>query len=215
MLKLVLASRNKGKIAELRWYLANMRPHTIWELTPLSAYPEAPEVEEDGETFLDNAVKKATVVAKAVGEWALADDSGLEVDALGGAPGVYSARYAGLEHQGAPNDQKNNEKLLKELAGVPLSRRTARFKSVIALASPEGKVWTAEGSCEGYIGLEPRGERGFGYDPLFYLPEYGLTMAELAEEEKNRISHRARAMEQFLQILTEVEREINSKTNTR
>lgn len=215
MLKLVLASRNKGKIAELRWYLANMRPHTIWELTPLSAYPEAPEVEEDGETFLDNAVKKATVVAKAVGEWALADDSGLEVDALGGAPGVYSARYADLEHQGAPNDQKNNEKLLKELAGVPLSRRTARFKSVIALASPEGKVWTAEGSCEGYIGLEPRGERGFGYDPLFYLPEYGLTMAELAEEEKNRISHRARAMEQFLQILTEVEREINSKTNTR
>ncbi|HHU50729.1 MAG TPA: XTP/dITP diphosphatase [Firmicutes bacterium] len=214
MLKLVLASRNKGKITELRWYLANMCPHTIWELSPLSAYPEAPEVEEDGETFRDNAVKKATVVAKAVGEWALADDSGLEVDALGGAPGVYSARYAGLNHLGERDDQKNNEKLLTELVGVPLSRRTARFKSVIALASPEGKVWTAEGSCEGYISLEPRGERGFGYDPLFYLPEYGLTMAELTEEEKNRISHRARAMEQFLRILTEVEREINSKTNT-
>lgn len=215
MSKLVLASRNEGKIAELRWYLANMCPHTIWELSPVSAYPEAPAVEEDGETFRDNAVKKATVVAAAVGEWALADDSGLEVDALGGAPGVYSARYAGLNQHGERNDQKNNEKLLKELAGVPLSRRTARFKSVIALASPEGKVWTAEGSCEGYIGMEPRGERGFGYDPLFYLPEYGLTMAELAEEEKNRISHRARAMEQFLRLLTEVEKEINSKTNTR
>ena len=138
----------------------------------------------------------------------------MEVDALGGAPGVYSARYAGLNHLGERDDQKNNEKLLTELVGVPLSRRTARFKSVIALASPEGKVWTAEGSCEGYISLEPRGERGFGYDPLFYLPEYGLTMAELTEEEKNRISHRARAMEQFLRILTEVEREINSKTNT-
>jgi XTP/dITP diphosphohydrolase len=161
-------------------------------------------VEEDGETFCDNAVKKATVIAKAIGEWALADDSGLEVDALGGAPGVYSARYAGLDHHGERNDRENNAKLLKELAGVPISRRTARFRSVIALASPEGKVWTAEGICEGYIGLEPRGEKGFGYDPLFYLPEYGLTMAELTEEEKNRISHRAKAMERFLPLLIEV-----------
>jgi XTP/dITP diphosphohydrolase len=202
--KLVLASRNEGKLAELRWYLARVRADIPWQLTPVSAYPEAPEVEEDGETFCDNAVKKATVIAKAIGEWALADDSGLEVDALGGAPGVYSARYAGLDHHGERNDRENNAKLLKELAGVPISRRTARFRSVIALASPEGKVWTAEGICEGYIGLEPRGEKGFGYDPLFYLPEYGLTMAELTEEEKNRISHRAKAMERFLPLLIEV-----------
>lgn len=204
MSKLVLASRNEGKLTELRWYLARARADIPWQLTPVSAYPEAPEVEEDGKTFYDNAAKKATVIAKAIGEWALADDSGLEVDALGGAPGVYSARYAGLDHHGERNDQKNNEKLLKELAEVPISRRTARFRSVIALASPEGKVWTAEGICEGYIGLEPRGERGFGYDPLFYLPEYGLTMAELTEEEKNRISHRAKAMEKFLPLLIEV-----------
>jgi len=198
--RLVLASRNKGKLDELCWYLRD----TSWELCLVSAYPQAPEVEEDGKTFRENAIKKATVTALALKEWSLADDSGLEVDALGGAPGVYSARYAGLDQNGERDDRRNNEKLLQNLTGVDSHQRTARFRSVIALASPTGKFWTAEGICEGYIGFEPRGEEGFGYDPLFNLPEFGQTMAELSPEVKNRFSHRAKAMEGFLPLLAKV-----------
>ncbi|NLC53335.1 MAG: XTP/dITP diphosphatase [Firmicutes bacterium] len=189
MPRLVLASRNKGKIKELKMFLAGLP----WQIPSLSDFPEVPEVAEDGANFRENALKKASAVAKALQIWALADDSGLEVDYLNGAPGVYSARFAG-EHG---NDAKNNEKLLALMKGVPWGERTARFRSALAFVSPEGVAWTTEGTCEGIITLAPRGEGGFGYDPLFYLPEYDLTMAELSEEKKNQISHRAVAMRKF------------------
>ena len=176
--RLVLASKNKGKLRELETMLAG----SSWELCSVADFPELPPVVEDGQTFRENAVKKALTVAEILKEWTLADDSGLEVDALGGAPGVYSARFAGEPG----DDRKNNEKLLRLLAGVPSEQRTARFRCVLALASPEGEIWTTERTCEGLIGLAPRGDQGFGYDPLFYLPELGVTMAELPEERKTR-----------------------------
>lgn len=193
MPRLVLASRNKGKLREFRMLLAG----TPWAVIPVTEFPDVPEVQEDGGSFQENAIKKATEVAGIVKEWTLADDSGLEVDALSGAPGVLSARFAGGER----DDERNNEKLLKELTGVPFEKRTARYRSVIALSSPAGEVWTTEGTCEGIIGFEARGEYGFGYDPLFILPGLGVTMAELPEEEKNKISHRGKAMAELLEHL--------------
>lgn len=155
-----------------------------------------PAVEEDGKTFQENAVKKATTLARACNTWAMADDSGLAIDALGGRPGIYSCRYAG------PNatDEKNIEKVLSELKGIPKERRTARFICSIALASPDRLFFVVEGSCEGLITEEPRGRGGFGYDPIFYVPDYDQTFAELAELNplsKNKISHRGRALQQF------------------
>ncbi|NLM36605.1 MAG: XTP/dITP diphosphatase [Firmicutes bacterium] len=193
MPRLVLASRNKGKLRELKMLLAGLP----WEICSLAEFPDVPEVAEDGRTFRDNALKKAGFVAKTLQMWALADDSGLEVDYLNGAPGVFSARFAGAHG----DDVKNNEKLLALLDGVPWAQRTARFRCALAFVSPAGVAWTTEGTCEGFIALAARGEGGFGYDPLFYLPEYDRTMAELPEEEKNRISHRAVAMRQFRNYL--------------
>ena len=164
-----------------------------WEIYSLQDFPGVPEVVEDGKTFVENAIKKATAVAAYLKTWTLADDSGLIVDALGGAPGVLSARFAGEER----DDAKNNEKLLKLLDGVPQEKRTARFCAALAFVSPAGEVWTTEGYCHGLITFAPRGENGFGYDPLFLLPELGLTMAELTDEQKNQISHRAMAMRNF------------------
>ncbi|NLY88256.1 MAG: XTP/dITP diphosphatase [Firmicutes bacterium] len=190
MPRLVLASKNKGKLRELKKMLAG----SSWELYSAADFPQLPPVVEDGETFRENAVKKALLVAGILKEWTLADDSGLEVDALNGAPGVFSARFAGEPG----NDKKNNEKLLRLLADIPLEQRTARFRCALALASPEGEVWTTERTCEGLIAPAPRGDQGFGYDPLFYLPELGVTMAELPEEKKNEISHRGKAMKDLL-----------------
>ena len=154
-----------------------------------------PEVVEDADTFAGNATKKAREVSAATGLPALADDSGLEVDALGGAPGVYSARYAGDAH----DDAANNAKLLAALAGVPAERRTARFRAVLALADVRGPLGatgaiTADGACEGVILDAPRGTGGFGYDPLFFAPELGMTFAEAGTGTKSQLSHRARAM---------------------
>lgn len=192
MPRLVLASKNKGKLRELQELLKG----TGWEPVSLEEYPEAPPVVEDGETFEANAIKKAKSAAQATGEWSLADDSGLEVDALNGAPGVHSARYAG-EHG---DDEANNAKLLAVMADTPGPMRSARFRSVVALSSPMGETWTTEGYCEGSIGFEAVGDGGFGYDPLFRLPS-GQTMAELSEAEKNRISHRAQAMKRMRETL--------------
>ncbi len=164
-----------------------------WEIYSLQDFPGVPEVVEDGKTFVENAIKKAAAVAAYLKTWTLADDSGLIVDALGGAPGVLSARFAGEER----DDAKNNEKLLKLLDGVPQEKRTARFCAALAFVSPAGEIWTTEGFCHGLITFAPRGENGFGYDPLFLLPELGLTMAELTDEQKNQISHRAMAMRNF------------------
>lgn len=163
----------------------------------MEEFPGLPEVEEDGATFEQNAVKKARFAAAATCLWALADDSGLEVDYLGGAPGVFSARFAGR----GGDDRANNEKLLRLLEGVPLERRTARFRCVVAVASPGGEVYTAEGTCAGVIAFAPRGSGGFGYDPLFYVPHLGKTFAELEPEVKNAVSHRAKALEKARRII--------------
>jgi len=189
MSRLVFATRNRGKIVELRELLAEL-PLEVLSLDDV----HVPEVVEDGDTFAANAIKKAREVSAATGLPALADDSGLEVDALGGAPGVYSARYAGDD----ATDDANNDKLLAALAGVPEARRTARFRSVLALADVGGRlgdrVITSDGTCEGRVLDHRRGTGGFGYDPLFWAPELGATFAELGVGSKNDLSHRARAM---------------------
>lgn len=191
--KLVLATKNRGKVAEFAAFLAPLGIHVV----ALSDYQGAPDVCEDGATFEENAIKKARAAAAFTREIALADDSGLEVDFLGGQPGVLSARFAGCPG----DDAANNAKLLKLLEGVPWEKRTARFRCVIAIATPAGEVYTAEGTCEGYIGFDPRGEGGFGYDPLFYVPAEGKTFAELDMATKNRISHRGHALVQARAIL--------------
>lgn len=183
---IVLATRNENKVRELAAMLAGLPIR----LESIGSYPDAPDVEETGATFAENAVLKAKAAAQHTGLWAMADDSGLEVDALDGQPGVYSARFAG---PGA-TDADNNEKLLKLMADVPDDRRTARFRCAIALAAPDGRIFVDEGTCEGRIARAPRGEGGFGYDPLFIVPELGRTFAELPAAEKDRISHRGRAL---------------------
>jgi XTP/dITP diphosphohydrolase len=193
MRPLVFATRNPGKVVELRQLLPGLAVVGIDEAA-VRLGREIPEVDEDADTFTGNAVKKAFEVSRTTGFPALADDSGLEVDALGGAPGVWSARYAG---PGA-DDAANNARLLVALQGVPAERRTARFRSVLALADVAGPlrdaVITAEGACEGIVLDAPRGTGGFGYDPLFLVPELGQTFAELGVGTKGELSHRARAM---------------------
>jgi len=193
-MKLVLATNNKGKVREMSEMLA---AYGI-EVLSLNEFPQVGDIQEDGHTFKENAVKKATVTAGLTGLTSLADDSGLEVDYLDGAPGVFSARFAGKDK----SDRANNEKLLRLLAGVPPDKRTARFQCVIAIARPGGSVHTVQGTCEGVIAGEPRGDMGFGYDPLFYLPQYGKTFAELDLPLKNKISHRGRALAQALEYLS-------------
>jgi len=191
--RLVLATRNKGKVKELQELLAGAGV----EVVSLADFPDVPEVVEDGDTFQANAVKKAREVAEAVGELTLSDDSGLEVDCLDGAPGVISARFAGAQH----DDEANNRKLLELMSGVPWEKRTGRFRCVVAIAVPGGKTETVEGTCEGIITSEPRGTQGFGYDPLFFVPEYKRTFAELNAAEKNLISHRGKALQKALTVL--------------
>lgn len=187
LVRLLIATRNRGKVREYHQLLDGCG----YELVSLEGYPDI-EVEETGLTFEENACLKALTCAQSTGLFTLADDSGLEVDALGGAPGVYSARYAG---PGA-SDAQRWQKLLEALLKVPQGHRSARFRCVIALAWPDGRCETFEGACAGEIAFGPRGNNGFGFDPVFYMPEYGQTMAELPEDFKNHISHRARAMAQ-------------------
>jgi XTP/dITP diphosphohydrolase len=184
---LVLATRNEGKTEEIRALLAEF-PVNIKNLTD---FGPTPEIEEDGQTFEDNAVKKARFIAKILGFPALADDSGLMVEALGNGPGVRSARYAGEE----ASDADNNAKLLKELEKV--ENRTAAFACVIAIAVPWGPALVYEGRCEGIITNEQVGTKGFGYDPVFYYPPLQKTFAQLSTEEKNRVSHRGQALRQL------------------
>jgi XTP/dITP diphosphohydrolase len=196
MPRLLIATNNPGKVAELHRILDGCG----WELvTPVDIGLEL-EVEEHGETYAQNAAAKAKAFAEASGLVALADDSGIEVDALDGRPGVQSARYD-------VSDAARNERLLRELAGVPDERRTARFRALIAIATPEGAVELTEGVVEGRIGYEARGENGFGYDPLFVLPERGLTTAELPPDEKHAVSHRGAAARKARVILERMLRE--------
>ena len=190
---LIVATRNEGKVKEIRELLHDLPLRTA----SLIEFPEIPEIVEDQLTFSGNAVKKAETVCSHAGEAALADDSGLEVDALEGRPGVYSARFAGKNS----SDEENNRKLLKELENVPAEKRTARFRCVIALALPGEGTITVEGACEGWIGFSPQGREGFGYDPLFIHPSHGSTLAELSPQEKNEISHRGRALAKVRPII--------------
>ncbi len=190
---LLLATHNKGKIREFKLLLKNLP----LKIKSLEDYPEAPEVLETGQTFFDNAFKKAYEISKALNVLALADDSGLEVDALDGAPGIYSARYAGVH----ATDEENYMKLLEELRGVPFAERTARFRCVIVVCDPSGAWLKAEGSWEGFISFEPKGTHGFGYDPVFLIPEIGLTAAQIPLKLKNQISHRANALRELLCLL--------------
>ena len=188
-----MATRNQGKVREYQRLLASLPV----EITYLDQEGIDRQIAETGSTFADNAVQKARGDARLSGLLTLADDSGLEVDALAGEPGVHSARYAG---EGATDEQRYRL-LLERLKGVRWEDRTARFRCVIAVAEPEGEIHTAEGVCEGLIALAPAGEFGFGYDPVFYLPEHDKTMAQLDPEVKNRISHRARAARKIRPVL--------------
>ena len=191
--KLLLGTNNRAKVREYR----NLLPDLDHKLVTLAEQGISVEVEEVGDSLEENARLKATIIAEKSRLLTLADDSGLEVDALGGEPGRLSARYAGEN----ASDAERIAYLLKRMNGVPREKRTARFRCVIALAAPEGKVKLCSGECSGLITLEPRGEHGFGYDPIFYLPELGKTMAELSLEEKNEISHRGRAAGEAARVL--------------
>ena len=181
--RIVLATRNRHKIEEITRICRDWRVEWVTEL-------DIPEVEETGSTYHENASLKAREVAKATGQPALADDSGIEVDALGGAPGPRSARYAGQE----ASDEQNLRALLRATAGVPAGGRTARYRAVASLAWPDGREVHAEATCEGMLESGPRGEGGFGYDPIFVPLGDERTMAELSPEEKDRISHRGGAL---------------------
>ena len=184
MRQVVFASSNAGKIKELQALLGEG-----WVVKSAADFPQIPEVVEDADSFEGNSAKKARTFAKATGLWALADDSGLVVDALGGRPGVYSARYA-------PTESERIDKLLSELKDVA-APRTARFKCVLCLASPAGQEFFSAGACEGVIGFERKGSQGFGYDPVFVLPN-GKTMSELSRDEKSALSHRGEAFRAML-----------------
>ncbi|ANB56359.1 non-canonical purine NTP pyrophosphatase, RdgB/HAM1 family [Anoxybacillus sp. B7M1] len=184
--QVIIATKNAGKAREFE-ALFNEKG---MQVKTLLDFPNCPDVEETGDTFAENARLKAEAMAAYFQQMVIADDSGLSIDALDGRPGVYSARYAGEEK----DDQANIAKVLKELKGVPFEQRTARFHCTLAIAIPGRPTVIVEGTCEGYIAEEPKGENGFGYDPIFYVPEKNKTMAELPKEVKNKISHRADAL---------------------
>ena len=188
---IVLATRNQGKIAEIKALLPGLG------IQPAASYPGCPEPDETGRNFEENALIKARAVAQYTSRAALADDSGLEVDALDGAPGVRSARYAGA----GATDRDNIQRLLDALDGIPDADRTARFRCAMAVAAPDGRTWTVEGVCEGRIIRKPRGGAGFGYDPLFVPAGYKSTFGELERSVKNRISHRAMALDRIRDVL--------------
>lgn len=194
-MEIVLATHNKKKIEEIRRITADL-PITILSLED---FPQCPETVEDKDTFEGNAVKKAAEACSCTGKPALADDSGLEVDALNGAPGVYSARYAG--GTGGGSDIRNYEKLLRELTNVPSTRRGAQFVCCMALAFPDGTIKTFFGRSKGRIDMKPKGKTGFGYDPVFIPSGYDRTFAEMSGEEKDLLSHRGKAIEKLAEFL--------------
>ena len=196
MPKLLLATTNRGKINEYRSLLKGLP----FQLTTPPEEEIYIDVEEDYDSMEENARHKAITFADASGLIALADDSGLEVDALGGEPGVRSARYAGDD----ASDSERNEYLLAKINNIPMEKRTARFKCVIAVAVPSGKVEICSGECPGAINYQPKGDNGFGYDPVFYIPDLDRTMAELTPEIKNKVSHRAQAARKAYRILEQI-----------
>jgi len=192
--ELVLATRNRNKVIELVALLGDLGI----KIRTLDEFPDAPDVVEDGDTCEANAVKKARAIAESTGLPAVADDTGLEVDALGGRPGVYAARYAGED----ATYEDNCRKLLRELTGVPREQRTARFLTVAAIALPSDGIRVAQGTLEGVIAEEASGTLGFGYDPVFLIPKLGKTLAQLSADQKNTISHRAKAFAKVREMLS-------------
>ena len=190
-MRIVIASKNEGKIREIQ----AMLEESDIEICSLNDYQEIPDINEDGTSFFENALKKAKFVSEHTGEMVLADDSGLEVEYLGGKPGVYSSRYSGTD----ATDSLNIKKLLESMKGVSLEKRGASFRCVLVLYRPDGSYRAFEGRLHGIIHDKPVGDGGFGYDPVFYLPELGLTVAQIPLEMKNRISHRARAVDKFIE----------------
>ena len=192
-MEFVVATQNRGKVREIRKALSGLG----LKILALGDFSGLPKMEEDGRSFAENALKKARFYSRLLGRLTIADDSGLEVAVLDGAPGIYSARYAGER----ASDRANIQKLLGEMEGVPASRRGAKFRCSVAVVAPGGKETVVEGECSGRIGFREVGKRGFGYDPVFILPRSGKTMAQLHLEEKNRISHRGKALRKLRRII--------------
>jgi XTP/dITP diphosphohydrolase len=190
MVRLVIASRNKQKVEEIKTLLSSLP----LEVVSLEMYPQIPPIQESGKTYTENAIKKATIVASLTGEISIADDSGLEIFALGGKPGLCSSDFE-------QTDRLKNLKVLSLLEGVPIEKREARFVCVIAIAKPQGEVKVVKGWCKGFISFEMRGKEGFGYDPIFIVPKYNKTFAELGPRIKNRVSHRAKAIRKVRRLL--------------
>ena len=195
MIDLLVATTNSGKLTEIQAFLKHLPLHVI----SLNDLHDPPVIAEDGQSFEENALKKARTLAEWSGYRTLADDSGLEVDALNGKPGILSARFSGVEG----DDVANNSKLLEELREVPEEKRTARFVCVLALCAPtsvDGKQWTARGSCEGFIGFVAKGKNGFGYDPLFFFPPLNKTFGEIDHQTKIGVSHRSKALKRLVEV---------------
>lgn len=193
MKELLVATRNKKKLAEIKDILKDLD----FKITSLDDYPDLPTIDEDGDSFEANAIKKAVAIAMATKKLTMGEDSGLEVKALKNAPGVYSARYSGEE----ATDEQNNRKLLKELQGIPLKKRQARYRCFVALVDAKKIIDIVNGSCGGIISEAPKGTNGFGYDPLFFIPRYKKTFGELDSAIKGKISHRARALAKFRRVI--------------
>jgi XTP/dITP diphosphohydrolase len=202
-MELILATRNPDKLREIRQGLAGL-PLTLRSASEIAG---APDVEEDGASYLENASKKALALARFMGQWALADDTGLEVESLGGQPGIYSARYAGVGVSYA----QNRRLVLERLVGRPKAERAARFVCVMVVARLDGGIYSAEGVSDGYITEQEAGEKGFGYDSIFWVPSAGKTFAELTLEQKQAISHRGQALKKIRAYL---ERALRTKTTS-
>lgn len=196
-IELLVATKNKKKLEEIREILKGLD----FKITSLADYQGLPEIVEDGRTFSQNAVIKASTIAQFTKKLVMGEDSGLQVKALRNRPGVYSARYAARNLSENASDEKNNIKLLRELKGVPLKKRDARYQCAVALADEKGAIGVVTGDCAGKIGLKPRGHLGFGYDPLFVIEKYGKTFAELGPAIKHKMSHRYKALKKARRLI--------------
>lgn len=196
MEEIIIATKNSGKVKDFEQLFKSKG----FVIKSLLDYPEIPDVEETGKTFAENAKLKSEQISTILQRAVIADDSGLSIDALDGEPGVYSARYAGEQK----DDQDNIKKVLLNLEGVPYEKRTARFHCALALTIPNQETYLVDGTCEGIISTQSKGEHGFGYDPIFFLPEQNKTMAQLSSEEKNKISHRANALKKLQSMINQM-----------
>ncbi len=193
MIEILIATNNLGKVKEIKDILDSSKI----KILTMKDFPPLPKIEEDGKTYQENAVKKARKISEYTGKICLADDSGLEIDYLKGKPGIYSSRWG-------DSDEERINKVLKLLENVPINKRNAKFVCVVVLVFPNGKIYMVKEECKGSITFNPKGEHGFGYDPIFLIPEYDKTFAELGEKIKNQISHRGKAMRRMVDIINKI-----------